>query len=61
VNFLKPAVGERLIARGRVLRAGRKLTVCAGDAVAVRDGVETPVAVMQGTIMNVGDRPGLAG
>jgi len=30
VNLLSPAVGERFAARGRVLRAGRTLTVCQG-------------------------------
>ena len=44
VNLLAPAVGERLIARGRVVRAGRTLTICAGDVVAVREGAETAAA-----------------
>src|SRR5262249_42287659 len=35
VNLLAPAKGERLIARGRVLKPGRTLTVCAGDVFAV--------------------------
>jgi uncharacterized protein (TIGR00369 family) len=50
VNFLAPASGERLIARGRVLRAGRTVTVCAGDVSALRDGREQPVATMLGTM-----------
>ena len=32
VNLLAPASGERLVAEGEVLRAGRTLTVCRGDA-----------------------------
>ena len=32
VNLLAPAAGERFLARGRVVRAGRTLTVCRGDA-----------------------------
>lgn len=50
-NFLAPAQGERLIARGRVLRAGRTITVCAGDVFALREGVEHPVATMLSTVM----------
>ena len=51
VNLLAPALGERLIARGRVVRAGRTLTVCAGDVVGVQDGEETPIATMLATMM----------
>jgi uncharacterized protein (TIGR00369 family) len=51
VNLLAPAAGERLVARARVLRAGRTLSVCQADAFAVRGGVETHVAVMIGTMI----------
>jgi len=30
VNFLKPAVTDKLIAIGKVLQAGKKLTICEG-------------------------------
>jgi acyl-coenzyme A thioesterase PaaI-like protein len=32
VNLLAPASGDSLIAEGQVVRAGRTLTVCRGDA-----------------------------
>ena len=57
VNFMAPAQGERLIARGRVIRAGRTITVCAGDVVALRAGVEHPVATMLATVMTVAAPP----
>jgi uncharacterized protein (TIGR00369 family) len=38
VNLLAPAVGDRLRARGEVLRPGRNLTVCRADAYAVNGG-----------------------
>lgn len=50
-NFMAPASGERLIARGRVIRSGRTITVCAGDVYALRDGEEHHIAVMQATMM----------
>ncbi len=53
VNLLAPATGERLLARGRVLRPGRTLTVCSGDAVAIADGAETTVATLLTTMMAV--------
>jgi acyl-coenzyme A thioesterase PaaI-like protein len=43
-NFLAPAQGEKLLARGRVIRPGRTVTVCAGDVVAVEGGHEKLVA-----------------
>lgn len=53
LNILAPGVGERLIGRGRVLRAGRTLTVTAADIVAVKDGAEKLVAVMQQTLFTM--------
>jgi len=58
INLLAPAQGARLIARGRVERAGRRLTVARADVVAVaQDGRETAVALALGTFMTL---PGLA-
>jgi uncharacterized protein (TIGR00369 family) len=53
VNFLTPAQGERMLARGRVLRPGRTVTVCAGDVVAIDDGKEKLVATMLATMATV--------
>lgn len=54
VNFLAPARGGVLMARGRVLKAGRTLLVCQGTA-SVGD---TEVALMQATMVAVRARPG---
>jgi uncharacterized protein (TIGR00369 family) len=51
VNLLAPAAGARFIARGRVLRAGRTLTVCTGDLHAVRGDGEAHVATMVATMI----------
>jgi uncharacterized protein (TIGR00369 family) len=59
VNLLAPGEGETVVARGRVLKAGRTLTVCAADVLAVRGGEEKLVVTMLATIMTVRDRPGL--
>ncbi|MGB8509338.1 MAG: PaaI family thioesterase [Pyrinomonadaceae bacterium] len=32
INLVSPAKGELIVARARVVRAGRNITVCAGDA-----------------------------
>ena len=59
VNLLAPAKGTLFLARGRVLRAGRTIVVCAGDVFAVGDERESLVATMLATMMVVRDRPGV--
>ncbi len=51
LNLLAPAEGDLLIARGRVLRAGRTLTVCESSVVAVRDGAEVQCAIALATMI----------
>jgi len=53
VNFLSPATGQSLVARGRVTKAGRTVTVCAGNVFAVSGGTEKLVATMLVTMMTV--------
>jgi uncharacterized protein (TIGR00369 family) len=60
VNLLAPGEGEAVLARGRVVKAGRTITVCAGEVVALRGGAEKLVANMSATMMTVRDRPALA-
>ena len=54
INLLAPAAGDRLIARGRVVRTGRTLTVCRGEAVTVTDGREKHVATLTATLIAAG-------
>ncbi|HKW10534.1 MAG TPA: PaaI family thioesterase [Gemmatimonadaceae bacterium] len=56
LNLLAPAVGERLEARGRVIRSGSTITVCRADVAAITGESEKLVATMIGTMMCVGDR-----
>jgi uncharacterized protein (TIGR00369 family) len=55
INLLRPAVGERFLAIGRVQNAGKTLTVCTGEvrAFAAADSAYKVVALMQATIVNV--------
>lgn len=53
INLLAPAAGERMVARGRVIRSGRNLTVCRGDAVTISDGIEKHVATMTATLVAI--------
>lgn len=61
LNFVAPARGERLVARGRVSKPGRILTVCLGEVVALTGGEEKPVATMLATMMAVRERADLPG
>jgi uncharacterized protein (TIGR00369 family) len=57
INLLAPASGARFRARGRVERAGRTLSVCTGDVVALQEeGQERTIAVMLSTLMAIRER-----
>lgn len=51
VNLLAPAAGEKLIARARVVRAGRTLIVCQADVFAKNAADEKHVATMLATMI----------
>ncbi|GAB2859413.1 PaaI family thioesterase [Nocardioides pacificus] len=53
VNLLAPAKGDLLVARGRVVRAGRTVTVCQGDVLAVTGDREVHCATLVGTMMRL--------
>jgi acyl-coenzyme A thioesterase PaaI-like protein len=53
LKLVAPARGSHLVARGRVVDAGRLLTVCAADVYAVADGRETLCATLLGTARNI--------
>lgn len=51
VNLLSPAIGERFLARGKVLRAGKTIFTVQGDVFAIKEGQEKHVSTMLGTMM----------
>lgn len=54
LKLLAPAVGRAVRARGRVVNAGKLLTVCAADVYAVSEsGDETLCATLLGTARNI--------
>lgn len=56
MNLMAPADGDHLIARGNVVRGGRRLIVTRAEVFAVASGVERLCALMQQTIMVMHDR-----
>ena len=59
INLLAPARGERFVFRSRVVKAGRTITVCEGQALAVGPEGEKPVATTMCTLMAVVNRDGV--
>ena len=53
LNFLLPAQGERLVARGRLVKPGRLLSVCTGEAFCEGEAGSRHVALMQATMAAV--------
>ena len=53
MNLVAPADGDKLIARGKVVRPGRTLIITQAEVFAVKNGKETLCALMQQTIMTV--------
>ena len=51
INLVAPAAGEKLLARGRVKKTGRTLTVCELEVDAVKDGNATTIALGLQTMM----------
>jgi uncharacterized protein (TIGR00369 family) len=61
INLLAPAAGDRLVAIGRIIRAGRAVTVCQADVTAASASGEHLVATLLATVMTIRDRPDVAG
>ncbi len=53
INFMRPAIGERFLAIGKVLNSGKTLSVCTGQVRAFSGADYKVIAVMQATIVNV--------
>lgn len=54
VNLLRPAKGERFVARAEVIKPGKTLTVVRADVVAIAGGEDRQlVATMLGTMMRL--------
>ena len=51
LNLVAPADGDKLVARGQVVRPGRTLVITKAEVFAIKDGKETLCALMQQTIM----------
>lgn len=53
INLIAPARGDKLIAIGKVIKPGKRLCVVTAEVFAEREGIETLVALLQGTMVPV--------
>lgn len=60
INLLAPAEGERILARGRVVKAGRTLTLAQAEVFASIGGQEKLIALLTSTLMAVKGRDGIS-
>jgi uncharacterized protein (TIGR00369 family) len=60
INLLAPATGERIIARGKVVKAGRTLTIAQTEVFAVSEGKEQLIALLTATFMAIEGQDGIA-
>ena len=51
INLLGPGRGERMIARGEVIKAGRTVIVSKADVYCVENGIETHTAILTNTLL----------
>ena len=60
INLLAPATGDRLVARAKVIKSGRTLTLAQTDVFATTNGQEKLVAFLTATLMTVEGRDGVS-
>ena len=59
INLVAPAAGERIIARARVVKPGRTLTLVQTDIFAESNGKDKLIALMTATMMAIEGRDGI--
>ncbi len=55
INYVRPALGERLVARASVVHAGKSQAVCRCEVLVIDKNIEKLCAVAQGTIARLGE------
>lgn len=56
INYMSPGIGDRIVAVGQVIRAGRTLSVCTADVFAEIGGERKVFAHLVTTMMAVEDK-----
>ena len=56
INLVAPAIGDRIVARAKVVKAGRTLTLAQTEVFAMQNGGEKLVALLTATLMTIDGR-----
>jgi uncharacterized protein (TIGR00369 family) len=59
INLLAPAIGDLILARGRVIIAGRTLTLAQAEIVSQTGGQQKLIAHLTATLMSIEGRAGI--
>jgi uncharacterized protein (TIGR00369 family) len=59
LNYVRPGVGQLLIARATAISAGKSQAVCRGEVFAVDNGVEKVCLIAQGMVLRAAHAPRL--
>ncbi len=59
INLVSPAIGDRIVAKARVVKPGRTLTLVQSDVFAETGGQQKMVALMTATMMAIQGRDGV--
>jgi uncharacterized protein (TIGR00369 family) len=57
INYVRPAIGQEIIARAMAIHAGKSQAVCRCEVFVVNDGKEALCAIAQGTIARLAAAP----
>jgi uncharacterized protein (TIGR00369 family) len=57
INYVRPAIGQEIIARAMAIHAGKSQAVCRCEVFVVNDGKEALCAIAQGTIARLPAAP----
>lgn len=60
INLVAPAAGERIVARGKVVKAGRTLTLAQTEVFSEASGAVKLVALLTATLMAIEGRDGIS-
>lgn len=60
INLVAPAIGDRVLARGRVVKAGRTLTLAQTEVFTETEGQERLIALLTATMMSIEGRDGVS-
>ena len=60
INLLAPAQGDRILARGRVVKSGRTLTIAQTEVFSESGGQEKLIALLTATLMAMEGREGVS-